>query len=82
MCANERVIALEAKCDLLAASLTKQDTEVARLKDFGKYEAFGVGYEAALEEAAKVAESYEPECESCPRGVANAIRVLLRGGEE
>lgn len=30
----------------------------------------------ALEEAAKVAESYEPECESCPRGVVNAILAL------
>lgn len=32
---------------------------------------------ATLEEAAKVAESYEPECESCPRGVATAIRALV-----
>lgn len=32
--------------------------------------------EAAEREAcAKVAESYEPQCESCPRGVANAIRA-------
>lgn len=30
----------------------------------------------ALEEAAMVAEAYEPECESCPRGVASAIRAL------
>jgi hypothetical protein len=28
-----------------------------------------------LEEAAKVAEAYEPRCESCPRGVAAAIRA-------
>lgn len=28
----------------------------------------------ALEEAAKVAEAYEPECESCPRGATAAIR--------
>jgi len=30
----------------------------------------------ALEEAANVAEAYEPECEACPRGVASAIRHL------
>lgn len=28
------------------------------------------------ERCAKVAESYEPECESCPRGVTAAIRAL------
>lgn len=28
------------------------------------------------ERCAKVAESYEPECESCPRGCASAIRAL------
>lgn len=33
--------------------------------------------ERALEEAARVAESYEPQCESCPRGVASAIRALV-----
>ena len=30
----------------------------------------------ALEEAAKVAESYEPRCDVCPSGVAAAIRAL------
>jgi hypothetical protein len=29
-----------------------------------------------LEEAAKVAEHYEPRCDVCPRGVADAIRAL------
>lgn len=32
----------------------------------------------AIESAAKVAESYEPHCESCPRGVANAILHLVK----
>ena len=27
------------------------------------------------EACAKLAESYEPRCETCPRGVANAIRA-------
>ncbi len=30
----------------------------------------------ALEEAAKVAETYEPHCDSCPRGVVSAILNL------
>lgn len=34
-------------------------------------------YHAAIVEmCAKVAEAYEPRCESCPRGVAAAIRAL------
>ena len=31
--------------------------------------------EAEREACAKVAESYEPRCDSCPSGVANAIRA-------
>ena len=31
--------------------------------------------EAEREACALVAESYEPTCDSCPRGVANAIRA-------
>lgn len=34
----------------------------------------------ALKEAAKVAGSYEPRCEICPRGVAAAILALSRDG--
>lgn len=33
---------------------------------------------AEREACAKVAESYEPRCDVCPKGVANAIRA---GGE-
>jgi hypothetical protein len=29
-----------------------------------------------LEEAAKVGDSYEPRCDTCPRGVGTAIRAL------
>ena len=32
------------------------------------------------EACAKVAESYEPECDTCPSGVSNAIRA--RGNNE
>jgi hypothetical protein len=46
----------------------------------------GVEHEAhvaialALEEAAKVTESYEPRCDTCPRGVAAAIRAMIPTG--
>jgi hypothetical protein len=33
---------------------------------------------AEREACAKVAESYEPRCDSCPSGVANAIRARGR----
>lgn len=33
----------------------------------------------ALEEAAKVADTYEPRCDICPSGCANAIRAALAG---
>ena len=40
---------------------------------------FALAYEAGRkdenEACAKVAESYEPRCDSCPSGVANAIRA-------
>jgi hypothetical protein len=31
-----------------------------------------------LEEAAKVADAYDPRCDVCPRGVAAAIRALVK----
>jgi hypothetical protein len=43
-----------------------------RLSEFAK------ARNAALEEAAKVAESYEPRCDTCPRGAPDAIRALKR----
>lgn len=36
----------------------------------------------ALEEAAKVADAYDPRCDVCPRGVAAAIRALINNGEK
>jgi len=40
------------------------------------YERFAALVAAAEREAcAKVAESYEPKCDTCPSGVANAIRA-------
>ena len=35
--------------------------------------------EAEREACALIAESYEPTCESCPSGVANAIRGRGKG---
>jgi hypothetical protein len=34
---------------------------------------------AEREACAKVAESYEPRCDTCPSGVANAIRARGQG---
>ncbi len=36
----------------------------------------------ALEEAAKVADSYEPRCDICPSGVTAAIRALKEKNDE
>jgi len=46
--------------------------------------AFGVEAAIAivLEEAARVAESYEPRCDTCPRGVAAAIRAMIPSGND
>jgi hypothetical protein len=35
------------------------------------------GWRSAIECAAQIAESYEPRCDTCPRGVASAIRHKL-----
>ena len=37
--------------------------------------AIAEGAAAEREACAKVAESYEPECDTCPSGVSNAIRA-------
>ena len=36
---------------------------------------------AEREACAKVAESYEPKCDTCPSGVANAIRARNQNGD-
>lgn len=41
-----------------------------------KEDAYAQGRRAGLEEAAQVADAYEPQCDTCPRGVVNAIRAL------
>jgi hypothetical protein len=41
--------------------------------------AYSYGMDDEREACALIAESYEPTCESCPSGVANAIRA--RGSE-
>lgn len=38
--------------------------------------AYSAGYAAAREQAAGVAESYEPRCDTCPSGVSTAIRTM------
>jgi hypothetical protein len=45
----------------------------------GNFERFAALVAAAEREAcALVAESYEPTCDSCPSGVANAIRARAK----
>ena len=39
------------------------------------WEAWKAARKAEREACAKVAESYEPKCDTCPSGVANAIRA-------
>lgn len=49
---------------------------VVRIPNLEKLERFAALVAAAEREAcAKVAESYEPTCDTCPSGVANAIRA-------
>ena len=37
-------------------------------------------YRALFEKVIQIAEAYEPRCDTCPRGVATAIRALLEPG--
>jgi hypothetical protein len=54
---------------------TGEDPKLLQFWPFKNYVKFANLVAAAEREAcALVAESYEPTCESCPRGVANAIR--------
>ena len=52
--------------DVIAAYYEKADTAIA----------------IVLEEAAKVADSYEPRCDICPSGVTAAIRALKEKNDE
>lgn len=56
------VICRQCSADGALAMLVKQ-----------RDEAFVKGAEWMRKKAAKVAESYEPHCEACPRGVASSI---------
>ena len=44
-------------------------------EDFVRYHFAALVAEREREACAKVAESYEPTCDTCPSGVANAIRA-------
>jgi len=59
---------------------TGEDPKLLQFWPFKNYVKFATLVAAAEREAcALVAESYEPTCESCPSGVANAIRGRGRG---
>ena len=56
----------------------EKDKQIAFLKDAHdaiRELAYKTGVEEEREACAKVAESYEPICDRCPSGVANAIRA-------
>lgn len=38
--------------------------------------AYAAGHAAGVADAARVADSYEPHCDTCPRGVVNAIKNI------
>ena len=59
---------------------TGEDPKLLQFWPFKNYVKFAALVAAAEREAcALIAESYEPTCESCPSGVANAIRGRGKG---
>jgi hypothetical protein len=60
---------------------TGEDPKLLQFWPFKNYVKFATLVAAAEREAcALVAESYEPTCDTCPSGVANAIRAREKNG--
>ena len=57
--------------EIIANNITITDKSLYE----GVFNAVLEAVEAEREACAKVAESYEPRCDVCPKGVANAIRA-------
>lgn len=65
-------------CAAIDTAFMKQ--AVGTYNEFDKYATFALYVEAKVraeerEACARVAESYEPRCDTCPSGVSNAIRA-------
>lgn len=59
---------------LFSKALSSSNTRVWMLTQEQVEDFASIVAEAEREACAAIAESYEPTCESCPSGVANAIR--------
>lgn len=55
---------------------------VRGLRVFGGEDLMRETFRAGMRAAAEIAEAYEPHCESCPRGVVNAILGAAEEGAE
>lgn len=60
---------------LVVASVPNADTVLAMAIAKLAYEFYRLGIVEEREACAKIAEAYEPRCDTCPSGVANAIRA-------
>ena len=89
MTADERRAALVEKVAIVMFNVWntgRNDTDPTAFRFAGEEDREGFRNEATaavnlvraetLEEAARVAESYEPRCDACPSGVAAAIRAM------
>ena len=64
---------------LFSKALSSSNTRVWMLTQEQVEDFASIVAEAEREACALIAESYEPTCESCPSGVANAIRGRGKG---
>lgn len=78
---REQVMDMMKECNLIEivarhddGTVTAQIPNITNMKRFAAL-AYEAGRRDENEACAKVAESYEPRCDSCPSGVANAIRA-------
>lgn len=70
----ERVAKAMCKCEGIC--FTSCGIEPCQMAEENYAKAARAAIAVVLEEAAKVADAYEPRCDVCPRGAAAAIRAL------
>ena len=68
----------KAMCGCEGICFTSCGTEPCQMAEENYAKAARAAIAVALEEAAKVCDAYEPRCDVCPRGVAAAIRALIK----